>query len=67
MFLGSEGMLGSYLFSMLRLDHEVVGKDILDFDIASADDCRCLVVESEYSTQLCCADAFFGHSDGILQ
>lgn len=38
-------MLGSELFSMLKLDHEVVGKDILDFDIASADDCRRLVTE----------------------
>ena len=45
LLLGSEGMLGSELFSMLKLDHEVVGKDIQDFDIASADDCRRLVAE----------------------
>jgi len=30
LLLGSEGMLGSELFSMLKLDHEVVGKDIQD-------------------------------------
>ena len=45
LLLGSEGMLGSELFSMLKSDHEVVGKDIQDFDIASADDCRRLVAE----------------------
>jgi dTDP-4-dehydrorhamnose reductase len=45
LLLGSEGMLGSELFSMLKLDHEVVGKDIQDFDIASANDCRRLVAE----------------------
>ncbi|MHB8908668.1 MAG: dTDP-4-dehydrorhamnose reductase [Syntrophales bacterium] len=43
LLLGSEGMLGSELFAMLKSDHEVVGKDIQDFDIASADDCRRLV------------------------
>jgi len=32
LLLGSEGMLGSELFSMLNLDHEVIGKDIQDFD-----------------------------------
>ena len=45
LLLGSEGMLGSVLFPMLKLDHEVVGKDIQDFDIASAGDCRRLVAE----------------------
>jgi len=45
LLLGSEGMLGSELFSMLKPDHEVVGKDIQDFDIASAGGCRRLVAE----------------------
>lgn len=45
LLLGSEGMLGSELFSMLKLAHWVVGKDIQDFDIASADDCRRMVAE----------------------
>lgn len=39
-------MLGSELFSVLKIAHDVVGKDILDFDIASADDCRRLVAET---------------------
>jgi dTDP-4-dehydrorhamnose reductase len=45
LLLGSEGMLGSELFSMLKSEHETVGKDIQDFDIVSADDCRRLVAE----------------------
>jgi dTDP-4-dehydrorhamnose reductase len=46
LLLGSDGMLGSELFSLLKTDHEVVGKDIQDFDITLADDCRRLVEES---------------------
>jgi len=33
LLLGSEGMLGSELFSMLKLDHEVVGKGIQNRDL----------------------------------
>jgi dTDP-4-dehydrorhamnose reductase len=46
LLFGSDGMLGSELFSLLRADHEVVGKDIQDFDITMADDCLRLVEES---------------------
>jgi dTDP-4-dehydrorhamnose reductase len=43
LLLGYEGMLGSELFSLLKPDHEVIGKDIQDFDICSGEDCRRLV------------------------
>jgi dTDP-4-dehydrorhamnose reductase len=43
LLLGYEGMLGSELFSLLRLEHQVIGKDIQDFDIYSGEDCRRLV------------------------
>ncbi len=43
LLLGSEGMLGGELFAQLKGNHDVVGKDIQDFDIASADDCRLMV------------------------
>ena len=45
LLLGSEGMLGSELFAILKLNPEVAGKDIQDFGIAPADDCRRLVAE----------------------
>ena len=45
LLLGYEGMLGSELFSLLKSDHDVVGKDIHDFDIASDNDCRRIVAE----------------------
>lgn len=46
LLLGSEGMLGGELFSMLARDHRVTGKDIHDFDITSLADCRRVVEES---------------------
>ncbi len=44
--LGHKGMLGSDLVSTLSLSHDVTGKDIEDFDISSAGDCRDVVLES---------------------
>jgi dTDP-4-dehydrorhamnose reductase len=46
LLLGCEGMLGGELFAQLKEDYEVVGKDIQDFDIASADDCRSMVEDN---------------------
>lgn len=40
-------MLGSDLMISLGADHEVVGKDIEDFDIGSLGDCRRLIEETE--------------------
>lgn len=45
--LGHKGMLGSDLFSVLSVSHEVAGKDIEDFDISSAADCRDIILESD--------------------
>ncbi|HPL64460.1 MAG TPA: dTDP-4-dehydrorhamnose reductase [Syntrophales bacterium] len=44
--LGHKGMLGSDLTAKLGISHEVVGKDIDDFDISSAADCRDVVAEA---------------------
>ncbi len=44
--MGAAGMLGRELFSRLAEEHEVVGKDYGDFDLASALDCRRLVEEN---------------------
>jgi dTDP-4-dehydrorhamnose reductase len=46
LLLGCEGMLGGELFAQLKADHEVVGRDLQDFDIASADDCRSMVEDT---------------------
>lgn len=46
LLLGCRGMLGSELLVSLRADHEVTGKDIDDFDIASAADCRWIIEEN---------------------
>ena len=43
LLLGHKGMLGHDLLTTLALDHEVIGRDIEDFDIASLQDCRSLV------------------------
>lgn len=40
-------MLGSELFGKLSPLHDVVGKDVDDFDIASADDCRRVIADVE--------------------
>jgi dTDP-4-dehydrorhamnose reductase len=45
--LGHQGMLGSELLGRLSAGHEVTGKDIDDFDIASEEACRCVVAEAE--------------------
>ncbi len=45
LILGHKGMLGSELFSRFSADHEVVGKDIDEFDITSAYDCRDVIDE----------------------
>lgn len=47
LILGHKGMLGSDLMISLGKDHEVVGKDIEDFDIGSLSDCRRVVEETE--------------------
>lgn len=44
--LGHKGMLGSDLVSILGVSHDVTGKDIEDFDISSARDCRGIILES---------------------
>jgi dTDP-4-dehydrorhamnose reductase len=45
LILGHKGMLGSDLMAKLGQGHEVIGKDIDDFDLTSAADCRDLVAE----------------------
>ncbi|HYA14913.1 MAG TPA: dTDP-4-dehydrorhamnose reductase [Syntrophales bacterium] len=47
LILGHKGMLGSDLFMRLFVFHEVTGKDIEDFDIASAESCERVVAETE--------------------
>lgn len=47
LILGYRGMLGSELFSRLTARHQVVGKDVDDFDIASEQACRCIIAEAE--------------------
>jgi len=44
--LGHKGMLGSDLVSILGVSHDVTGKDIEDFDISSARDCRGIILDS---------------------
>ena len=44
--LGHKGMLGTDLVTTLGGAHDVIGKDVEDFDIVSASDCRELVEES---------------------
>ena len=44
--LGHKGMLGTDLVTTLGGVHDVIGKDVEDFDIVSASDCRDLVEES---------------------
>lgn len=46
LILGHRGMLGSELLERLSADHDVIGKDIDDFDIASEGDCRRIVAET---------------------
>ncbi|MBW2559100.1 MAG: dTDP-4-dehydrorhamnose reductase [Deltaproteobacteria bacterium] len=44
--LGYKGMLGTDLVATLDGAHDVIGKDVEDFDIASASDCRDIINES---------------------
>jgi dTDP-4-dehydrorhamnose reductase len=44
--LGHKGMLGSDLTTRLSLDHEVTGKDVADFDLASENSCRKIIDEA---------------------
>ena len=44
--LGHKGMLGNDLVLRLSLDHDVTGKDMADFDLASADSCREIIEET---------------------
>ncbi len=46
LILGHKGMLGSDLVARLGSAHEVVGKDIDDFDITAPGDCRDVVEET---------------------
>ncbi len=46
LILGHKGMLGHDLVLRLSIDHEVVGKDIGDFDLTSVADCRDVVAEA---------------------
>lgn len=45
--LGHRGMLGSDIVHRLSLDHDVVGKDIDEFDIAVPDECVRVVDETQ--------------------
>lgn len=47
LILGHKGMLGSDLFLRLFAFHELTGKDIEDFDIASQGACEEVIVETE--------------------
>ncbi|MCX5857877.1 MAG: dTDP-4-dehydrorhamnose reductase [Deltaproteobacteria bacterium] len=47
LILGHRGLLGSELFGRLSAHHQVVGKDVDDFDIASEDACRRIIAEAE--------------------
>jgi dTDP-4-dehydrorhamnose reductase len=47
LILGYRGTLGSELFDRLSAHHQVVGKDVDDFDIASEDACRRIIAEAE--------------------
>lgn len=44
--LGHKGMLGTDLVATLGGAHDVIGKDIEDFDISSASDCRHVIDEA---------------------
>ena len=44
--LGYKGMLGTDLVTTLDGAHDVIGKDVEDFNIASASDCRDIINES---------------------
>ncbi len=46
LLLGSQGMLGRDLEATLSIDHEVIGKDIDDFNITSLTDCRGVIEEA---------------------
>ncbi len=43
LILGHKGMLGSDLMTVLGGSHEVIGKDVDDFNLASMKDCRLVV------------------------
>lgn len=45
LILGHRGMLGTDIFYQLGLKHDVVGKDIDDFDITSPNECRLVIDE----------------------
>jgi len=47
LILGHRGMLGGELFSRLSLLHDVAGKDIDEFDIASESECRRVIAGAE--------------------
>src|SRR5512136_1785928 len=47
LILGHKGMLGSDLFLRLLAFHDVMGRDIDDFDIASSEDCEKVISETE--------------------
>ena len=46
LLLGYKGMLGHDLDATLAIDHEVIGKDIDDFNITSLEDCRGVIEEA---------------------
>jgi len=45
--LGHRGMLGSQLLDSLSHNHDVIGKDVDEFDIVSEDACRSVVKETQ--------------------
>ena len=45
--LGHMGMLGTDIIGKLSASHDVIGKDIDDFDITDKQDCRRVIVESD--------------------
>jgi len=47
LLLGYKGMLGTDLMVTLGGAHDVIGKDVEDFDISSASDCRHVINESD--------------------
>ncbi len=47
LILGHKGMLGSDLFARLCPEHDVTGKDVEDFDLASEVSCRQVIDQSE--------------------
>lgn len=46
LLLGHKGMLGSDLLTRLNPGHDVIGKDVEDFDLTSETSCRCVVEDA---------------------